>query len=382
MPPMKELLRLARRRQPQMLRLLERLVRSESPSFDKSAVDRCGQLLAAEWRRRSAHVEILRQKHRGDHLLIDTRLARSGASGQILLLGHFDTVHDLGSLARMPWRVAGGRAFGPGVFDMKAGLAIALFAVDVLREAGLTPRKHVLCLWTTDEEIGSETSRKFIEREALRSDAVLVLEPADGLEGRVKTARKGVGQAEVIVTGRAAHAGLNPEDGVNAVHELALQIGQIMRLNDPARGTTVNVDVIEGGTRSNVIAERARALVDLRVSRMSDARALNRRLLALRPVLPGAQLEIRGGISRAPMERKVAAALYAQAKKLSAQMGVRLGEAFVGGGSDGNLTAALGVPTLDGLGCTGEGAHSANENIILRKLPERVALIAGLLASM
>ncbi len=382
MPPMKELLRLARRRQPEILRLLERLVRTESPSNVKAAVDRCGRLLAAEWRRRGARVEFLRQKHRGDHLFVDTRLGPSKLQGQILLLGHMDTVYDLGTLKRMPWRVAGGHACGPGVFDMKAGLTIALFAAQLLRELGVTPRKRIVCLWTTDEEIGSESSRKFIEREAKRSDAVLVLEPATGLEGKVKTARKGVGEAEIIITGRAAHAGLNPEAGINAVHELALQIERIMRLNNPERGTTLSVNVIEGGGRTNVIADRARALVDLRTTTMTEARKLEKRLHGLKPILTGAKIEIRGGINRPPMERKAAAALFRHAQLLSDEMEIELGESFVGGGSDGNFTAALGVPTLDGLGGAGEGAHAQHEYVLLRALPARVALIAGLMASL
>jgi glutamate carboxypeptidase len=388
---MKELLRLAQRRQPEMLRVLERLVRTESPSNNKAAADRCGRLFAAEWRRRGARVEFLRQKHRGDHLFVDTRLGAArlqgprfstAAGGQILLLGHLDTVYDLGTLQRMPWRIAGGRARGPGVFDMKSGLTIALFATQLLRELRIATKKRIVCLWTTDEEIGSESSRKIIEREARRSDAVLVLEPATGPHGKVKTARKGVGAAEITVTGRAAHAGLNPEAGVNAVHELALQIERIMRLNQPKRGTTVSVNVIEGGSRSNVIADLARAQVDLRATTLAEARALEKRLHALKAIFPGAKVEIRGGINRPPMERKNCAALYRHAQVLADDMGMELGESFVGGGSDGNFTAALGVPTLDGLGGVGEGAHAQHENIIVRALPARVALIAGLLATL
>jgi glutamate carboxypeptidase len=382
MPPMKELLRFARRKRPDMLRLLERLVRTESPSNDKAAVDCCGQILAAEWQRRGATVEFLRQKHRGDHLLVNTRLGPASSSGQILLLGHFDTVYDMGTLKLMPWRVTGGRARGPGVFDMKAGLTIALFAAQALRELRIAPKKSIVCLWTTDEEIGSESSRKFIEREARLSDAVLVLEPATGLDGKVKTARKGVGTAEIIVTGRAAHAGLNPEAGINAVHELALQIERIMRLNQPKRGTTVSVNVVEGGGRTNVIADHARGLIDLRVTTTAEARALEKRLHALKPILPGAKIAIRGGINRPPMERKNAAALFRHAQVLADELGMELGESFVGGGSDGNFTAALGVPTLDGLGCAGEGAHAQHENIVLSALPARVALVAGLIASL
>ncbi len=379
---MKKLLRLARRRQPEFLRVLERLVRAESPSDNKASVDRCARMLAAEWRRRSARVEFLRQKHRGDHLLVDMHLGPSRLKGQILLLGHMDTVYDVGALKRMPWRISGGRAYGPGVFDMKSGLTIALFAAQLLRELHIAPKKHIVCLWTSDEEIGSESSQKFIEREARRSDAVLVLEPATGHDGRVKTARKGVGTAEIVVTGRAAHAGLNPEAGINAVHELALQIEKIMRLNAPKRGTTVSVNVVEGGGRSNVIADLARGQIDLRASTIAEARALEKKLHALKPILPGAKIAITGGVHRPPMERKAAAALYRHAQILADEMGMELGESFVGGGSDGNFTAALGIPTLDGLGGIGEGAHAPHENIILRALPGRVALIAGLLASL
>jgi glutamate carboxypeptidase len=301
--------------------------------------------------------------------------------GKILVLGHLDTVYDAGTLAKMPFRIARGRACGPGVFDMKGGMVIALFAVDALTAAGLMPEKRVMFLWTSDEEIGSGTSRAVIEREARRSDAVLVLEPAHGPEGRVKTGRKGVGEMEIAVTGRAAHAGLNPQDGINAIEEIALQIARISRWDQPSRGITINAGLIEGGTRTNVIPEKARVIVDVRASHISDMRALENKFQALRPILRGAKLEIRGGFTRPPMERKTSAALYAIAQKLAKEMGIALGEACVGGGSDGNFTAALGIPTLDGLGAVGESAHSPEENILVRALPERCALVAGLLAT-
>jgi glutamate carboxypeptidase len=265
---------------------------------------------------------------------------------------------------------------------MKGGLVIALYAVDALAAAGFLPEKRIVFLWTSDEEIGSETSRKVIESEARRSDAVLVLEPAMGLAGSVKTGRKGVGEIELIATGRAAHAGLNPEDGINAIEEIALQIARIGKWNQPRRGITVNPGVIDGGTRTNVIPDRARALIDIRASLPADMRALERKFRALRPILPGAKLEIHGGFSRPPMERKMSAALFAEARALSKEMGVTLEEAFVGGGSDGNFTAALGVPTLDGLGAVGEGAHSPRENIVVRAMSERAALLAGLLTTL
>jgi glutamate carboxypeptidase len=370
-----------RPREAAMARLLGQFVRAESPSFDKAAVDRFGRIVAAEWKRRGARVTLVRQRERGDHVRAEWNPQGNRARGQILVLGHLDTVYGLGTLAGMPFRVARGRAYGPGAFDMKGGLVIPLFAVDALAATGRVPQKRIVFLWTSDEEIGSGTSRAVIEREARRSDAVLVLEPAAGLDGRVKTGRKGVGEIEIVATGRAAHAGLNPEDGINAIEEIALQIARISRWNQPSRGITVNAGVIEGGTRTNVIPENARVLVDLRAVRAVDMRALERKFRALRPILRGAKLQIRGGFNRPPMERKSSAALYAKARALAKEMGVTLGEAYVGGGSDGNFTAALGIPTLDGLGAVGEGAHSPNENIVIRALPERAALLATLLAT-
>ena len=366
-----------------MVRLLGRLVTVESPSFDKAGVDRLGRIVAAEWRRRGARVEFLKQTERGDHVRADLSLGRGHPEGQLLVLGHLDTVYPLGTLACMPFRVARGCAWGPGTFDMKGGLVIALFAVDALYRAGITLHKRLVFLWTSDEEIGSGSSRAAIEREAKRSDAVLVLEPAFGLDGRLKTQRKGVGEVTLRVTGRAAHAGIDPRKGVNAVHELALQIARLMRMNDPRRGITVQADVIAGGTFTNVIPEHAEARIDVRIAHASDARRLNRKLHALRPILKGAKLEVRGGINRPPLERTAAVrALFVHAQSLAREMGFALGEASVGGGSDGNFTAALGVPTLDGLGAVGNGAHSPREHAIIRALPERAALLAALLATL
>jgi len=364
-----------------MTRLLGRFVRAESPSIDKAAVDRFGRIVAAECRRRGARVTLLRQEERGDHLRAEWNPPGNRARGQILVLGHLDTVYGLGTLARTPIRLSRGRAFGPGTFDMKGGLVIALFAVEALAAACLMPEKRIVFLWTSDEEIGSGTSRAVIEREARRSDAVLVLEPASGLDGCVKTGRKGVGEIEIAATGRAAHAGLNPGDGINAIEEIALQIARISRWNQPSRGITVSAGVIEGGTRTNVIPEKARVVVDVRAERAGDMRALERKFRALRPILRGAKLQIHGGFNRPPMERKTSAALYTKARALAKEMGFTLGEAYVGGGSDGNFTAALGVPTLDGLGAVGEGAHGPKENILVRALPVRAALAAGLLAT-
>jgi glutamate carboxypeptidase len=378
---MMSLLNLLRPRAAEMTRLLGRFVRAESPSTDNASVDRFGKIVAAEWKRRGARVTLVRPGARGNHVRAEWKPRGRSARGQVLVLGHLDTVYDLGTLARMPFRLSQGRAYGPGTFDMKGGLVIALFAVDALQATGRVPGKRIVFLWTSDEEIGSGTSRALIEREARRSDAVLVLEPASGPHGNLKTARKGVGEIEIIANGLAAHAGLNPEDGINAIEEIALQIARISHWNRPGRGITVNAGLIEGGTRTNVIPEEARVTVDVRAASASDARELERKFRALRPILPGARLEIRGGISRPPMERKISAALYGTARKLAKEIGLTLGEAFVGGGSDGNFTAALGVPTLDGLGAVGESAHGANENVLVRALPERAALLAGLLTT-
>jgi glutamate carboxypeptidase len=381
--PIRELLRVLRGREKQMVQLLGRFVRCESPSHNKAAVDRLGRMVASEWQRRGAKVRVVRQKARGDHVRAEIRMGRGRAAGQIMILGHFDTVYPLGSLEQMPFRVSGGRAWGPGTFDMKGGLVLALAAVDALRAIGIATGKRLVFMWTSDEEIGSESSRVAIEREARRSDAVLVLEPSFGREGRLKTARKGVGGAEIIVTGRSAHAGIEPEKGVNAVHELALQIARLMKMNQPRRGITVQVTVVKGGTVSNVIPAEARAQVDIRFGRVRDAWTIERKLCCLRPILKGARVIVRTSPNRPPLERTAAVrTLFRQAKFLMREMGLPLGEAATGGGSDGNFTAALGVPTLDGLGAVGDGAHSLEEHVLIQALPERSALLAGLLATL
>jgi len=380
-PPPKLLLQLLRPQLPQMLAMLRKFVLAESPSLEKPPADRCCGIVASEWRKRKARVERLAQKQRGDHLRITWAPQNARVSRQLLVLGHYDTVYASGTLAKMPFHITRGKVYGPGTFDMKAGLVQALFALDALQQSKAALRKRIVFLWTSDEEIGSDSSRKLIESEARRSDAVFVLEPSFGPRGLLKTSRKGVGEAEIIVHGRASHAGLAPQEGVNAVHELARQISRVQEWNDLRRGITVNADIIEGGTRTNVIAERARAVLDLRAQRIADMRRLERRLRSLRPSAAGARLEVHGGFNRAPMERKVSAALFARAKSLAAQMGLRLGECSAGGGSDGNLTAALGIPTLDGLGAVGDGAHSAREYVIVKTMPERAALLAALLAS-
>jgi glutamate carboxypeptidase len=375
----REFLGFLKPRLPEMLALLRRLVRAESPSLEKSPADLCCDVLAGEWHKHGARVQRIRQKHLGDQLRVTWWPYKGKPAGQLLALGHYDTVYSSGTLRKMPFRISGGKAFGPGIFDMKAGLVQALYAFQAIRQAKASLRRRLVFLWTSDEEIGSEASRKLIESEARRSDAVFVLEPALGPRGLLKTARKAVGEAELLVHGRASHAGLAPEEGVNAIHELALQLARIQEWNNPRRGVTVNADVIEGGTRVNVIAELARAVLDLRALRVADMRRLEHRLHSLRPIHPGARLEVRGGFNRAPLERKFSVPLFAKAKFLAGQMGLSLGECTAGGGSDGNLTAALGVPTLDGLGAVGHGAHSPDEHILISTMPVRAALLAALL---
>ena len=381
--PMKTLLRELRAREREMVQLLGKFVECESPSADKDSVDRMGQMVGTQWKMRGAKVSTLPQKSAGNHVRAELFLGSDKPAGQILALGHLDTVYPLGTLRKMPFRVARGKAWGPGTFDMKGGLVQALFAVDALKAAGIRPRKRLVFLWTSDEEVGSATSRREIEREAKRSNAVLVLEPSFGVDGRLKTERKGVGTVEIVVHGRAAHAGIDPRAGVNAVHELALQIARLMKMNDPRRGLTVQATVVSGGTASNVVPAEARAMVDIRYTRFADGRKIDRAFGRLRPILKGARIEVYGGINRPPLERTPAIVrCFRQARSLAREMGLPLGEASTGGASDGNFTAALGVPTIDGLGAVGEGAHSVHEHVITRALPERAALLAGLLATL
>jgi glutamate carboxypeptidase len=377
----KSLLKWLTKQLPSMIRTLESFVRAESPSTEKAAADACARLIAAEWHKRGVPVELLEQKHRGPHLRIAWAPGKTKPRSQLLVLGHYDTVYASGTLAKMPFRTAAGRVFGPGVFDMKAGIVQALFALDAIRESGVALTKKLVFLWTSDEEIGSESSRRLLETEAKRSDAVFVLEPALGPKGLLKTARKGVGEAEIIVRGRASHAGLAPERGVNAIHELALQIVRVNKWNDLRRGISINAGLVAGGTRTNVIPDCARTVLDLRALRIDDMRSIDKQLRALRPILPGAKLEVRGGFNRAPLERKYSVDLFKRASSLAERLGFTIGEGTAGGGSDGSLTAALAIPTLDGLGAVGDGAHSSGEYIVARTMPRRAALLATLLVN-
>jgi len=317
----------------------------------------------------------------GGNMRLEFALPGEEKDGQILVLGHADTVWPLGTLRTMPFREADGRLWGPGVLDMKAGLAFCLFAARAIRDLDVAVRRKVVLLVVSDEEVGSHSSRALTEAEARRSDCVLVLEPGTGLAGKLKTARKGVGQYTIVVEGKASHAGVDFENGASAIVEAARQVVAVAAFTDLARGTTVNPGVIQGGTRTNVIAAEARVEVDVRVARLSDAEELDRKFRALRPVDRRCRIRIEGGLNRPPMERTPEiAALFQKAQGIAAAMGVALEESATGGGSDGNFTAALGVPTLDGLGAVGEGAHATNESVMVNRIADRVALLAGLLS--
>lgn len=365
------------------------LVELESPSNNKQAVDRCGEHIRQRFTELGGQVEVHAQRNFGDQLQINfpsvprVRKANLGTSPNrkpILLLGHYDTVWDLGTLQKMPFRNANGRLWGPGVFDMKSGIALALYAIEALLQTSDGLPRPVTVLLNPDEEIGSDVSRKVTERLAKKSAAVLVLEPAQGLDGKVKTARKGVGDFTVKVAGVAAHSGLDFEKGQNAVVELSRQIDRIAGFTDLARGLTVSANVIRGGTKGNVVPAEASADIDVRIGKLKDGPVIEKKFRSLRPFNRKCQIEVTGGINRPPLERtKAVAALYELARGICNELGSDLGEAAVGGGSDGNFTGALGVPTLDGLGAVGEGAHAANESVLIRELPRRVALIVELI---
>ncbi|HEX6322888.1 MAG TPA: M20 family metallopeptidase [Vicinamibacterales bacterium] len=372
---MRDLLTFCETGQPWLRASIESLVRLESPTTQKAMVDACGAMVAELMREIGGAVDIVEQPEAGNHV----RGVFGEGPMRALLLGHFDTVWDVGTLARMPIVEHSGRLSGPGIFDMKGGLAIALQAIRALRHAGWPDGLEVVCLWTSDEETGSATSRALIEREAKAAKAVLVFEP--GLAGgEVKTARKGVGQFVVTVTGVSAHSGIDPGAGASAVHALARLITSLEALNDLPRGISVNAGVVRGGTRSNVVAETAEADVDVRVARAEDAPAVTRALQALSVDDPRIRVRVSGAINRPPFERtEGVAALYGMAREVAREIGFDLGEGATGGASDGNFTGALGVPTLDGLGAIGGGAHATDEHIVIAMLPRRAALAAGLL---
>jgi glutamate carboxypeptidase len=372
----------ARSRQKQIVALVREMVECESPSYDQAAVNRFTDLLA-DVAPSFAKVKTVSGGRFGRHVVCEFDLPGKRKEGQVLVLSHSDTVWPLGTLATMPFRQKDGRLWGPGVLDTKAGIAFFLYAMRILRDLDIPVAHKAVLQINSDEEVGSESSRPLTEKNARRSKAVLVLEPATGLEGKLKTARKGVGDYTVIVRGKAAHAGLDFNSGASAILELARQIERIAKFADEGRGITVNPGIISGGTRVNVVAAEAKVQVDMRIARLKDAAVLERKFRALSPVDKRCTLEVKGGLNRPPLERSPAIVqLFRKAQKIAGEMGMDLEESLSGGGSDGNFTAALGVPTLDGLGAVGEGAHALNESILLDRIAGRTALLAKIVAAL
>ena len=373
----KEILRQVQIKEGWIRDTLRELVQQESPSEDRPAVN-AAMGLAERWaREQRARVKRHRQREFGDVLELRFGPSRS-SSKPVLLLGHLDTVWPIGTLEKMPWREADGRYWGPGVLDMKAGVVMALAALNTLQDMKLS--RPVTLLLNSEEEVGSPISRAITERLALESAAVLVLEPAQGLA--YKTARKGVGHYNVQVTGVGAHSGVDFERGHSAVLELAKLVQAISNFTNLTRKLTVNCGVIAGGTRSNVVASSAHAEVDVRIAKASDASHVEKLFRGLKVSDPQCKLTITGGINRPPMERKAGTiALFKKARALAAELGFALEEAATGGGSDGNFTAALGVPTLDGMGAVGDGAHATHESVVIEHLVPRTALLAAMIAS-
>jgi glutamate carboxypeptidase len=371
----------ARLKQREIVALIRELVECESPSDDARAVDRFVELISARVAGLGKVVTFSGGQY-GRQLQCEFKLPGPRKQGCILVLGHSDTVWPVGTLRTMPFREADGRLWGPGVLDMKSGIAFLLYAVQALRELDIPVRRTVMLQLNSEEEIGSPSSRGLTENAARASNAVLVLEPGTGLVGRLKTARKGVGVYRVEVKGVAAHAGVDFTAGASAIVELVKQVDKISRFTKLGRGLTVNAGVISGGTRSNVVAAEAAAEIDFRVAHLRDVGPLDRRFRALKPFDRRCSIAVSGGLNRPPMERTAGVArLFRTARTLARDLGIELEESMTGGGSDGNFTAALGVPTLDGLGGVGEGAHAPNESILVDRIADRTALIARLLTA-
>ena len=370
-------LRAARAKQNEMITCIRALVECESPSGDASGMERFGKAFDAMVR------DVARVRtYTGGHLRCEFDAAGPKTAGRILALGHSDTVWPLGTIRNMPFRQSRGRLWGPGVLDMKAGLVFFVFAMRILRELGVTVKRRVILQVNADEEVGSPSSRALTEAAAKQSLAVLVLEPGTGLDGKLKTARKGVGDYTVTVHGRAAHAGLDFEAGANAVVEMARQLDRIAGFTRLKQGITVSPGVIQGGTRSNVIPAECQVEVDVRVPRASAGQYLEQRFSSLKPFDKRCSIQVSGGLNRPPMERSAGVRrLFQTARALGAELGIELEESSSGGGSDGNFTAALGIPTLDGLGAVGEGAHAAHESILIGRIADRTALLAKLVAA-
>lgn len=355
-----------------MLARIRSYVEIETPSRDEAQIRKLAQLVAADLAAAGGKVAVTEAPGYGAHVVAEFAGAADGP--HTMVLTHLDTVHPIGTIATQPFRIRDGRAEGPGVYDMKAGVSVAVEAVHLLTRAGRQPARPLRIVMTCDEEIGSHSSLPVIEANARGAHAVLVPEPCIS-PGLAKTERKGVLTYRMDITGKAAHAGTSPSTGISAIVELARQIERIYQLAKPEIGTTVNVGVISGGTASNVVAAAAQAEIDVRVVNMVEGKRMHEALLALQPILPGAVVSVRQTEQRPPLERSPGVvALYERVREVSRTLGRDLGEGASGGGSDGSLTAAMGIPTLDGLGCDGGGAHAADEHILIADLPYRLAL--------
>jgi glutamate carboxypeptidase len=367
-------------RQEAVLNLIRELVERETTSREESSLNEIARFVARQLQMVGGEIDMTEQSGFGTHLRAYFDYQHDPETRCLLVIGHLDTVWPIGTIDKMPFRVTSeGRAHGPGIFDMKSGIAIAIEALRTIDTMRLKTQRPIKVLLTCDEEIGSRTSRPLVEEEAKRAAAALVLEPPV-TGGIVKTGRKGIGAFTVRALGRAAHSGLDPDKGVNAIVELAYQTQRIMALNDYVRGITVNVGMFNGGTAMNVVPAEATAKVDVRFWTTKDGERIINAIRNLTPVHPESRLEITGGVNRPPMPRNEKnLALFEHARSLAAELGFELRDQVVGGGSDGNFTAAMGVPTLDGLGVDGAGAHAENEHIIVGDIPRRAALLTRLM---
>jgi glutamate carboxypeptidase len=359
----------------QMIEWLCSFINSDTPSGHKPAIDQFVQLMAGRLDAYGAEIEMVQTDDAGNHLLARFRPIQQ-TQEPVLVLGHTDTVWAMGESARRPAQVIDGRVHGPGAFDMRGGLTLALALAAYLSDHRSQLIRPVTILLNSDEEVGSHSSRVLIENEARSSGAVLVVEPClPG--GALKTFRKGVGRFTIQAKGVAAHAGIDYNKGVSAIQEIAHQVLELYKLNDAERGTSINVGTIRGGSRSNVISDQAEIEVDLRVSSITEGESMASRILGLQPKLKGSSLEVSGGINRPPLERNsMTLELFARAKGLAAEIGIELKEGSTGGASDGCFTAALGIPTLDGLGPDGAGPHALHEHVLIESLVPRAALLA------
>jgi glutamate carboxypeptidase len=375
---MRALLAGARRKQSALIDLTRKLVMCESPSDTKAAVDACAAIAVDAIRARGGRVKVHKQREYGNVLEARFGPRRRGAAKPVLLLGHLDTVWPIGTLQKMPYRIFDGRLWGPGTLDMKAGIAMSLTAIEMVAEAEMLMQEVILLL-NSDEEIGSPASRLITEKLARESAAVFVLEPAQGLA--YKTARKGTGNWRIDIHGAAAHAGVDFDKGASALRELARVIETVSNWTDLKRGLTVSVGLAGGGSKTNVIPAEAFAEVDVRIAKFADGTRMERRFASLKANDKRCSLNTTGGINRPPMERtRGTVQLFEQARALADELGFVLDEAATGGASDGNFTSALNIPTLDGMGAVGEGAHAEHESIVLEHLAPRTALLAGMLA--